>query len=223
MGRCDRTFVGNTAAARTSPGAAPDGPLVSHLISYATGTAAACGRAQLSPLWSTINPFQPAPSSPTLGLTVNPRSSLDYSRRCSRDYQRCIDMENKDADSLDIALLDWDDRLQKYSGSFRSNGVAFYVPPIRNGGSRQASGARGQVRQGAVRAQERAPNYRVVAPWSGFLIFIGAGAFVVGVPFHNEATAKPPAPRPGPIYYCATGEEMPLYEPCRDKKDQRDI
>jgi hypothetical protein len=40
---------------------------------------------------------------------------------------------------------------------------------------------------------------------------------------HNEATAKPPAPRPEQIYYCATGEEMPLYEPCKDQKDQRDI
>jgi len=29
--------------------------------------------------------------------------------------------------------------------------------------------------------------------------------------------------RPEPIYYCATGEEIPLYEPCRDRKDQRDI
>jgi len=27
---------------------------------------------------------------------------------------------------------------------------------------------------------------------------------------------------PEPIY-CATGEEIPLYEPCRDRKDQRDI
>jgi hypothetical protein len=24
-------------------------------------------------------------------------------------------------------------------------------------------------------------------------------------------------------YYCATGEEIPLYEPCKDRKDQRDI
>jgi hypothetical protein len=30
-------------------------------------------------------------------------------------------------------------------------------------------------------------------------------------------------PRPEPIYYCATGEEMPLFEPCKDRKDQRDI
>jgi hypothetical protein len=67
------------------------------------------------------------------------------------------------------------------------------------------------------------PDYRVVAAWSAFLIFIGAGAFVIGMAIHNEATAKPPAPRPEPIYYCATGEEMPLYEPCRDRKDRRDI
>jgi len=40
---------------------------------------------------------------------------------------------------------------------------------------------------------------------------------------HNEATAKPLSQRPEPIYYCATGEEIPLYEPGRDRKDQRDI
>jgi hypothetical protein len=74
-----------------------------------------------------------------------------------------------------------------------------------------------------VRAQERAANYPVVAAWSAFMIFIGAGAFVLGLAFHNEATAKPPAPRPEPIYYCATGEEMPEFEPCKGRKDQRDI
>jgi hypothetical protein len=132
-------------------------------------------------------------------------------------------MENKDADSLGLALLDWDDRLQKYSGSSRSNGAAFYVHEIRTGRGGPASGARGQVRQSAVRAQERAPNYPVVAAWSAFMIFIGAAAFVLGMAFHNEATAKPPAPRPEPIYYCATGEEMPLYEPCKEMKGQRDI
>ena len=79
------------------------------------------------------------------------------------------------------------------------------------------------IRQGGVRPQEDAPNYRVVAAWSAFLIFIGAGAFVIGLAIHNEATAKPPAPRPESIYYCATGEEIPLYEPCKDRKDQRDI
>ena len=52
------------------------------------------------------------------------------------------------------------------------------------------------IRQGGVRPQERAPDYRVVAAWSAFLIFIGAGAFVIGLAIHNEATAKPPAPRP---------------------------
>ena len=74
-----------------------------------------------------------------------------------------------------------------------------------------------------MRAQERAPDYRVVAAWSAFLLFIGAGACVVGMAIHNEATAKSPAPRPEPIYYCATGVEIPLYELCKERKDQRDI
>ena len=74
-----------------------------------------------------------------------------------------------------------------------------------------------------MRPQERSPDYRAVATWSAFLIFIGAGAFVVGMAIHNEATAKPPAPRPEPTYYCATGVEMPLYEPCKEMKGQRDI
>jgi hypothetical protein len=30
-------------------------------------------------------------------------------------------------------------------------------------------------------------------------------------------------PRLEPIYYCATGVEFPAFEPCKDKKDQRDI
>jgi hypothetical protein len=74
-----------------------------------------------------------------------------------------------------------------------------------------------------MRPQERAPDYRVVAAWSAFLIFIGAGAFVIGMAIHNEATAKPPAPRPEPIYYCATGEEMQPFEPCKEMKGQRDV
>jgi hypothetical protein len=74
-----------------------------------------------------------------------------------------------------------------------------------------------------VRSQERSPDYQVVAAWSAFLILIGAGAFVLGMAFHNEATAKPPAPRPEPIYYCATGEEMPAFEPRKEMKGTRDI
>jgi hypothetical protein len=101
------------------------------------------------------------------------------------------------------------------------NGIV--VPEIRTGGSGQASGSGRQVRQGGVCPQERAPDYRVVAAWSAFLLFIGAGALMLGLAIHNEAHAKPPAPRPEQIYYCATGEEMPLYEPCKDRKDQRDI
>jgi hypothetical protein len=57
--------------------------------------------------------------------------------------------------------------------------------------------------QGAMRPQERAAGYPVVAAWSAFLHLIGAGAFVLGMAI--QATAKPPAPRPEPIYYCATG------------------
>jgi hypothetical protein len=74
-----------------------------------------------------------------------------------------------------------------------------------------------------VRAQERAPDYPVVAAWGAFLLFIGAGAFVVGVAIHNEALAQHKPRQPEPIYYCATGAELPAFEPCRDRKDQRDI
>jgi hypothetical protein len=74
-----------------------------------------------------------------------------------------------------------------------------------------------------MRPQKRAPDYRVVAAWSTFLLFIGAGAFVVGMAIHNEAIAQQSKPRPESIYYCATGVEMPLYEPCKERKDQRDI
>ena len=90
---------------------------------------------------------------------------------------------------------------------------------------RQAYSARGQVRQGGVGPQEGAPNYRVVAAWAGFMLFIGAGAFAIGMAIHNEAHANHlvPQARESSIYYCATGEEMPLYEPCRDRKEQRDI
>ena len=74
-----------------------------------------------------------------------------------------------------------------------------------------------------MRPQERAPNYQLVAAWSAFLIFLGAGAFVIGMAIHNETLAAQHTTRPEPIYYCATGEEIPLYEPCKDKQDQRDI
>jgi hypothetical protein len=74
-----------------------------------------------------------------------------------------------------------------------------FVHEIRTGRGSTASGARRQVRHGAVSAQERAPDYRVVAAWSAFLILIGAGAFVLGMAIHNEAHASRPAPRPEPI------------------------
>jgi hypothetical protein len=74
-----------------------------------------------------------------------------------------------------------------------------------------------------METQDRSPDYRAVAAWSAFLLFIGAGAFVVGMAIHNEATAKSPAPPPEPIYYCATGAELPAFEPCKEMKGQRDI
>jgi hypothetical protein len=134
-------------------------------------------------------------------------------------------MMETNANSVGLALLDRNDGLQTYLGLFRSNGVAFHALDIRHGSSGQAYRARGQVRQVRVRPQEGAPNYRVVAAWAGFMLFIGAGAFAIGMATHNEAHANHlvPQARESSIYYCATGEEMPLYEPCLDRKDQRDI
>jgi hypothetical protein len=135
------------------------------------------------------------------------------------------DMTEKiDANSLDAALLDWDDRLQKYSASARSNGVALYVPDLRHGRSGQASGTRRQVRQGVVRPQKRAPDYRVVAAWGALMVLIGAGFWVFGTALHNQApAAQQQAERHQSIYYCSTGVETPPFEPCKDTKDQRDI
>jgi hypothetical protein len=52
------------------------------------------------------------------------------------------------------------------------------------------------------------------------MLFMGAGAFAVGMAIHNEALANQHAPQ---AYYCATGDQMPLFEPCKDRKDQRNI
>jgi hypothetical protein len=92
-----------------------------------------------------------------------------------------------------------------------------------HGGSGQTSDAGRQVRQGEVRPQERAQDYRAVAAWSAFLLFIGAGAFALGMVIRNEAIAQQHTLRPAPIYYCATGVEMPAFEPCKKVKGQRDI
>jgi len=88
-----------------------------------------------------------------------------------------------------------------------------------------ASGAGRQVRQGGFRPQERSPDYRVVAAWVAFMLFLGAGAFAVGMAIHNETLAnrRVPQARESSIYYCATGDEMPLFEPCKEMKAQRDI
>jgi hypothetical protein len=41
-----------------------------------------------------------------------------------------------------------------------------------------------------VPPQGRAPDYRVVAAWSAFLVLIGAGAFALGMAFHNGPQAN---------------------------------
>jgi hypothetical protein len=132
--------------------------------------------------------------------------------------------EKTDASGLGAALLDWHDRLQKYSGGARSNGVSLYVPDLRYGRGGQASGARGQVRQGVVRPQKRARDYRVVAAWGALMLLIGAGSWVFGMALHSQAlAAQQQAERHQSIYYCSTGVETPPFEPCKDRKDQRDI
>jgi hypothetical protein len=41
---------------------------------------------------------------------------------------------------------------------------------------------------------------------------------------HNQALAAQEHERHmDPIYYCATGAELPMYEPCKDRKDERNI
>jgi len=34
---------------------------------------------------------------------------------------------------------------------------------------------------------------------------------------HNETLPAQRPPQPEPIYYCATAEEIPLYEHCKDR------
>jgi len=48
-------------------------------------------------------------------------------------------------------------------------------------------------------------------------------SIVVGMVMYNDRFARQPAPRSEPIYYCATGVEIPLYEPCKEMKGQRDV
>lgn len=73
------------------------------------------------------------------------------------------------------------------------------------------------------RSQAPSPNYRAVAARSGVLLFIGAGAFALGMAIHNESSAQQRPARPEPLYYCATGLEMPAFAPCKEMKAQRNI
>jgi len=40
---------------------------------------------------------------------------------------------------------------------------------------------------------------------------------------HDEAIAEQKPTRPEPIYYCATGVEVPAFRPCKKMKGQRNI
>jgi hypothetical protein len=64
-----------------------------------------------------------------------------------------------------------------------------------------------------------------VAAWSGFLLFIGAGAFAVCMAIHKGALAshRVPQARESSIYYCASGAVFPAFEPCDEMKGLRDI
>jgi hypothetical protein len=57
------------------------------------------------------------------------------------------------------------------------------------------------------------------------MLFVGPGAFALGMAIHNEALAnhRVPQARESSIYYCATGLEFPAFEPCKEMKSQRDI
>jgi hypothetical protein len=50
-------------------------------------------------------------------------------------------------------------------------------------------------------------------------------ARAVGMAVHNETLAnrRVPQARESSIYYCATGDEMSLFEPCKEMNAQRDI
>ena len=116
-------------------------------------------------------------------------------------------------------MLDWNDGMQTARATPRSDRDAFHVHESRS----QEPAARRRVRHDSLRPQKPPPDYPVALAWSCFLLFLGAGAFALGMAIHNEALAKQQIPRPDPIYYCATGVEMPAFEPCKEMKSQRDI
>jgi hypothetical protein len=114
---------------------------------------------------------------------------------------RCNMVENNTY-SVGSFMLDRRNRWQTARGASRPIGVTFHVPPIRHRRGRQTPGAGRQVRQGGMRPEKRAPNYRLVAAWAALLIVVGAGAWCIGMAIHNnEALAQHHAPRPEATYY----------------------
>jgi hypothetical protein len=120
-------------------------------------------------------------------------------------------------------MLDGDDGLQTARARTRSDGVAFRVRDLWHERGGQKLAARKQAHRDGARPQKPPPDYPIVLAWSCFLLFLGAGAFALGMAIHNEALAKQQIPRPDSIYYCATSVEMPAFEPCKEMKSQRDI
>jgi hypothetical protein len=68
-------------------------------------------------------------------------------------------------------------------------------------------------------------NYPAAVALTSIVLLIGAIAWGFGMESHgSRAAARPAAPRPAPIYYCATpGDEMPPFKPCKEVQGQRDI
>src|ERR1700751_2953829 len=97
---------------------------------------------------------------------------------------RCNMVENNTY-SVGSFMLDRRNRWQTARGASRPIGVTFYVPPIRHGRGRRPPRAGRPVRQGGMRPENRAPNYRLVAAGAALLICVGAGAWCIGMAIQN--------------------------------------
>jgi hypothetical protein len=131
-------------------------------------------------------------------------------------------MVNIDARSVDSFVLDRSGGVQTACGASRPIGVAVDVSDLRHGRGDQEPGARWKARQDGVHPQKHATNYPVTLGWAGLLLCIGVGAWEVCLAIH-DARAAQQAPHAAAIYYCSTGVEMPIFEPCKEMKDQKNI
>jgi hypothetical protein len=51
---------------------------------------------------------------------------------------------------------------------------------------------------------------------------VGVGALFIGMAIH-DARAAQQVQHPAAIYYCSTGVELPMFEACKEMKDQRNV